>query len=85
MSIVCDKCNHSFKRIGILGDTYKNVYGTRCPSCSHLIKPEEKAQFIKKAEKSMEDARVKYAPQIKKMILESQKEELDNGDKRRTD
>jgi len=47
--MICDKCEYEYS-IGEKG-AYVNVYGTRCPNCSHLIKPEQEADFIKEFNK----------------------------------
>lgn len=55
----CNNCEKEFERKkkynnGIL-EEYKNVYGTRCPYCNSLIKPDEEPKIcsenIKKIEK----------------------------------
>jgi len=41
----CEKCEKEFTRKTAFNDNtieeYKNIYGTRCPYCHFLIKPEE--------------------------------------------
>jgi len=55
MKIVCDKCEFVIdrdKRIdGEVVEEYKNVFGTICPNCGHVVKPLKKPFFIWKNER----------------------------------
>ena len=64
--MICDKCNYEYE-IGEKG-TYRNVYGTRCPRCNHLIKPLEEPKFIREAKNKKESLLAKYLPLIRKNL-----------------
>ncbi len=43
MATVCKICGH-------VRNDYHNIYGTRCPGCGQLIRPETKPKFIETRE-----------------------------------
>lgn len=71
--MICDKCRFEYE-IGKKGE-YTNVYGTRCPSCNHLIKPEQEPKFIRDFKKRKENIVRKYMPLIKEKLLREVEEE----------
>jgi uncharacterized OB-fold protein len=58
MKVICSKCGFIIDRDKIIAgqivEEYKNIYGTRCPSCGKLNKPSEKPVFITDKEIKME-------------------------------
>jgi hypothetical protein len=58
MTIICDKCGHSFCRDryvnGVLVEEYENIYGTSCPECEHFIKSSNKPRFMTERELKLE-------------------------------
>lgn len=66
--MICDKCEHEYE-IGVKG-AYVNIYGTRCPKCKHLIKPDVPAKVIRDAEERKKSLIKEYLPVIRKKIKE---------------
>jgi len=66
--MICDKCQHKYE-IGQKGE-YVNTYGTRCPKCNHLIKPEQEAKFVRDAKEKKQALVSKYLPIIRKKLAE---------------
>jgi len=54
MEIMCDKCDFVINKDkyedGFRIEEYKNVYGTLCPNCGHIIKPISKPKFVQNYE-----------------------------------
>lgn len=54
MQIVCFNCGYVINRDvymdGILIEEYKNIYGTTCPHCGHVIKPDKHVAFVEEME-----------------------------------
>jgi hypothetical protein len=51
--MICDKCDYEYE-IGPDG-SYKNVYGTRCQKCNHLIRPDQEPKFIRDNNKKINE------------------------------
>ncbi len=73
--MICDKCEHEYE-IGAKG-AYVNMYGTRCPECNHLIRPEREAPFIRDAKEKRQALVAEFLPLIRERIA---KEETKNAD-----
>jgi len=58
MIIICDKCDYTIDRDkyfnGELIEEYTNTYGTECPNCNHVIKPDKKPFTNLKEEQDIE-------------------------------
>ena len=67
MKVICDKCEYEYD-IGGKGE-YKNTYGTRCPNCKNLIKPDQEPKFVQEAKDKISKMQSLYLPQIKKRLL----------------
>ena len=52
MYVVCNKCGYEFER--------NNIYGTRCPKCNNLIKPDKKPKFIEENEEKLKKLRSEF-------------------------
>jgi threonine synthase len=71
MDIICDNCDYSFKRIdAATGDSYKNIYGTRCPKCNHLIKTEYEKVRKEKIDNHLKEMREEMLSKIRNKELE---------------
>ena len=72
MKIICDKCEYVIDRDiyinGILVEEYKNLFGTTCPKCQHVIKPFKKYFFDNKKEIKMEILRQEMRNKLRKNI-----------------
>ena len=55
------------------------MYGTRCPKCNHLIKPEQEAQFVRDAKEKRQSLLAEYLPVIRKN-MKKEIEEQKNAD-----
>ena len=75
--MVCDKCGHEYE-IGVKG-AYKNFYGTRCPKCNHLIKPEQEAPFIRDIKEKKQALVNELLPTIREKLAEEINEEKKNA------
>ena len=73
--MICDKCNYEYE-IGSKGE-YANFYGTRCPKCNHLIKPEQEAPFIRDIREKKQALVSELLPTIREKIAEEIKEQDD--------
>lgn len=71
--MICDKCEYKYE-IGTKGE-YVNMYGTRCPKCNHLIKPEQEAQFVKDAKEKKQALVNEMLPTIRKKLAEEIEEQ----------
>jgi len=65
--MICDNCDYEYE-IGEKG-SYVNIYGTRCPKCKHLIKPDELPKFIREKKEQKKDLAMKFLPLIMKKLL----------------
>ena len=57
---ICDKCNYEFER--------NNIYGTYCPKCNNLIKPDEEPKFIKENKLKLKKMQYEFLKKLKKKI-----------------
>jgi hypothetical protein len=73
--MICDKCEHEYD-IGNKGE-YRNTYGTRCPNCWHLIKPDQEPKFIENANAKRLELIEKYLPLIREKIAKEEKKNAD--------
>jgi len=72
MKIICDKCEYVIdrdKRIdGELVEEYKNVFGTTCPKCKHVIKSFKKPFSDEEKEMRMGILREEMREKLRKNI-----------------
>ena len=74
-NMICDKCDYEYE-IGAKGE-YRNIYGTRCPKCGHLIKPDQEAKFIRDAKDKKQALVAEYLPLIRDRIAKEEKKNAD--------
>lgn len=72
MRITCDKCGLVIDKDkyvdGVLVEEYKNIFGTTCPKCRHVIKPLKKPFRNEKKEVKMEMIREEMREKLRKNI-----------------
>lgn len=73
--MICDKCDYGYE-IGSKGE-YRNIYGTRCPKCNHLIKPDQEPSFVSNVNAKRLELIAKYLPVIRDRIAKEEKRNAD--------
>ena len=68
--MICDKCGNEFERnIKIkhkVIDNYVNIYGTRCPHCNNLVKPEVKMKLVQENENKKQKLREEFLKKLRR-------------------
>ena len=58
--IICDKCDNEFER--------NNIYGTRCPKCNNLIKPDKEPDFRIENKLKLKELQSEFLEKLKKKL-----------------
>lgn len=68
--MICDKCDKEFDRFVKINEkvieNYNNIYGTRCPYCRHLVKPEQQLKLVQENKIKRDKLRDEFLDKWKK-------------------